>query len=98
LRSGAETKGEGVVMANKRISFWHKFRIHWFKSDCGWFVQILFGIVFITFRWNYTISWDYYDRQTGLSVGYIPWLCCEGQNMPAKNWLKVTDARIGGGM
>jgi hypothetical protein len=61
-------------------------------------MQFLCGFIFVTLRWNYTVEWDYYDRMTGISFGYIPLKIREGERMPSIDWVWVSEARIGGGL
>jgi len=82
------------------LPFAKKFRVDLYRNEDrdGWCFRILAGIVFLAVHRNYTHHWDYWDKQSGISVGYIPLHCNEGDRMPAWNWLWVTQARIGGGL
>jgi hypothetical protein len=85
-------------MTDTRVPLWQKFRVDRFVNGDGWQFRVLCGIFFVALWWHYTLEWSYWDEQTGVAIGYIPWRIRNGETMPAKNFLKVTKARIGGGM
>ena len=74
-----------------RIPIYKKFRIQLYRSDGGWSFRILCGICFFVFMWNYTHEFMYWDKQTGITIGFIPWKLREGDFMPGKSWLRTTE-------
>lgn len=77
-------------MPQARVPWSLKFKIDRFLNEGGWCFRFMFGVLFVAFYWKYTHFWKYWDKVSGVSIGYIPWRIKEGDLMPCKSWLKTT--------
>lgn len=80
-----------LTMTNKKTIPWRKrFSIDLFHSEDGWCFRVCGGIFLICIMHNYAQEFQWWDKTSGIFIGYIPWDVQEGQSVPGKSWLKVT--------
>lgn len=87
--TGRKRKFEELLI--KRVPPWKRFTVTLFRNRGGWAVRITAGIVWLSFRKNYTYDLRYWDAETGIEFGPMQWKLHYGDRMPEwRRWMKVT--------
>jgi hypothetical protein len=78
-------------LVRKRVPFWKRFTVNLFHSESGgWAFRIIAGFLWFAIRRNYTLDLRYWDAESGIEGGYVPWGLKYGDKLPVWRWMKVT--------